>query len=163
MNFISALFAKLFGINKAKNQDSPERTAELHDWETRRENQRNARIKSIEERIKNWMLTSVKQKGKLTFRWDSGHDEAFVYFTDNNEADKENYEDLEQYIIDRLDIPDAGEFEMKGNGTIYIDDNLVKAKYSSTMKGLIDYDEATQTEIYSEEVLDSGDKVLFAF
>jgi len=50
---------------------------------------------------------------------------------------------------------------MDGSGTLYLADNLVKAKYSSIMKGIIDYDEATDTEIYSEEEHDSADKVLF--
>jgi hypothetical protein len=68
---------------------------------------------------------------------------------------------LEEYIIDKLDIPDAGEFTMNGSGMIYIADNAVKAKYSSIMKAVIDYDETTEEEIYSEEEQSSDDKVLF--
>jgi hypothetical protein len=50
---------------------------------------------------------------------------------------------------------------MNGSGTIYLDDKLVKAKYSSVLKAIIDFDEKTEQEIYSEEEQDSGDKVLF--
>ena len=50
---------------------------------------------------------------------------------------------------------------MAGSGTIYINDNLVRAKSSSTKKAIIDYYEETEQEIYSEEEQDSGDKILF--
>ena len=62
---------------------------------------------------------------------------------------------------DKLEIPDAGEFRMDGSGTLYLADNLVKAKYSSILKGITDYDEDTDAVTYSEEEHDSGDKVLF--
>ncbi len=162
MSLISSLLAKLFGKDNGDKQKSLNRPASAQDYMNRIENERNERIKSREASIKNWMLNSVREKGNLAFSWESGSDEAFVTFKDSNEAEQDNYEDLEQYIIDKLDIPDAGEFKMNGNGTIYIDGDLVKAKYASTMKGIIDYDEATETEIYSEEIVDSGDKVLFA-
>jgi len=70
-------------------------------------------------------------------------------------------QDLEDYIIEKLEIPDAGEFQMNGRGKVYIDNNLVRAQYSSVMKGVIDYNEETNEPVFSEEELDNGDKVLF--
>lgn len=52
--------------------------------------------------------------------------------------------------------------KMDGSGDIYIDNDVVKAKYSSTMRALIDYDEEADQEIYDEGEHNSTDKVLFA-
>jgi len=171
MSLISRLIKKLFGIGKVKTQSSENQQHSKNDqempartndhmvlWQTKR----NKRIKEAEEKLKDWIIRSITEKGSLAFTWESGNDEAFVEFNDYNEVEQDKFECLEEYIVDKLNIPDAGEFSMNGNGTLYIADNFVKAKYSSTMKGIIDYDEATETEIYSEEELDSGDKDLFA-
>ena len=55
----------------------------------------------------------------------------------------------------------AGEFSMTGRGSIYIQDNLVRAKFSGVMKALVDFNEETQQEIYSEEIEEGGDRLLF--
>jgi hypothetical protein len=68
---------------------------------------------------------------------------------------------LGEFIVDCFDIPDAGEFEMNGSGTIYLSGNLIRAKYSSVTKLLVDFDEETDEETYTEEEHDSGDQVLF--
>jgi hypothetical protein len=138
--------------------DTPIFNSYMQRWEQERQ----ARIKETEARLKDWIIISVQEKGGLEFSWESGNDEVFITFKDTNEEEKDNYYDLEDYVIDQLDIPDAGEFQMNGSGTIYIADNLVRAKYSSVMKGLIDYNEETEEEIYGEEEEDSGDKMLFA-
>jgi hypothetical protein len=159
MGIISKLFGKLFGNNHQKAELTELST---NDYLSRWEKDRQERIQSAEQRLKEWIVASVKEKGGLQFTWESGNDEAFVTFKDSTDSEEENYQDLEEYIIDKLDIPDAGEFEMTGSGTVYIDNNLVKAKYSSSLKEIIDYDEETEQVTYSEEEQDSGDKVLFA-
>jgi hypothetical protein len=159
MGFISGLLKKLFG----DNHNQPEISLPLnHNFMAQWEKEQEERIVAAEARIKDWLITSLKEKGNLPFSWESGGDEAFVTFQDNDGTDEENFEDLEEYIIDKLNIPDAGEFQMNGSGTIYIENNLARAKYSSTIKAVIDYDEETEEEIFSEEEQDSGDKVLFA-
>ena len=70
---------------------------------------------------------------------------------------------LEEYVVSKLEIPDAGEFSMTGQGTLYIEGDFVKAKYSSVMKVLTDFNEETQTEVYGEEYKDSDDRKLFKF
>lgn len=72
--------------------------------------------------------------------------------------------ELEEYIMDKLDIPSAGEFSMTGSGSIYLAGNTVKLKHSSVIKELVDYNEETEEEIYGgEEVTSSGDEVIFTF
>jgi hypothetical protein len=158
MGLIDKLFGKFFGNSDGKARLSEPTT---NDYMARWEKERQQRIQAAESRLKDWVIASVKEKGSLSFSWESGNDEAFVTFKDSTEMEEENYQDLEEYIVDKLDIPDAGEFEMTGSGTVYIDGNLVRAKYTSTMKAIIDYDEGTEKEVYSEEEEDSGDKVLF--
>ncbi len=158
MGLISNLFKNLFG-NKEQKVEAIKRSGD--NYMARYEKEREERIVAAEARLKDWMVTSLEEKGTLPFSWESGNDEAFVSFQDKTESEEDNFEDLEEYIIAKLEIPDAGEFQMNGNGTIYIDSNVVKAKYSSTMKALVDFNEETEEEIYSEEEQDSGEKVLF--
>ena len=170
MSLISGLLSKIFGKRNVE-KPAPARQPsanndqvaplQLNDFMARWEKERNERIKAAEEKLKDWIILSIREKGSPAFTWESGNDEAFVTFKDSNEADENNFQDLEEYIVDKLDIPDAGEFRMDGSGTLYLADNLVKAKYSSIIKGITDYDEDTDAVTYSEEEHDSGDKVLF--
>lgn len=159
MSLISNLLKKLFGENsKPSERLSPSNDNYMARWEKEREE----RIIAAEERLKDWLITSLKEKGNLSFSWESGNDEAFVTFQDKSDTNEDNFEDLEEYIIDKLDIPAAGEFQMNGKGTIYIESNFARVKYSSIMKAIIDFNEETEEEIFSEEEHDSDDKVLFA-
>lgn len=158
MGLISDLLKKIFGNNQHKAEPSIQPN---DNYIARWEKERQERIIAAEARLKDWVITSLRKKGSLPFSWESGNDEAFVTFQDRTDIDEDNFEDLEEYIIDKLDIPDAGEFQMNGSGTIYLENNLAKVKYSSTMKATIDFNEETEEEIFSEEELDSGDKVLF--
>ncbi|EHQ25039.1 hypothetical protein [Mucilaginibacter paludis] len=157
MSLIINFLRGLFGNNPKGAAKST-----TNDYMQRWEEDRRKSIKATEQRLGNWIIALVNQKGSLPFSWESGNDEAFLTFTDFTEAEEDNFMDLEQYIINKLDIPDAGEFEMTGSGTIYITGNSVRVKYSSTIKGVIDYDEETDQEIYSEEEQDSGDELLFS-
>jgi hypothetical protein len=68
---------------------------------------------------------------------------------------------MEEYIVNKLEIPDAGEFSMTGQGSMYIEGRFVKAKYSSVIKGVVDFNEETETEVYGVAEEDSGDRKLF--
>ena len=160
MSLLSNFLRKLFGGNN-KPQVQPPKTE--NNYIGRWEQEREKRIKDAESRLKDWLIATVKEKESLPFTWTSGGDEAFVTFEDKTDAEEDNFQELEEYIVDKLDIPDAGEFEMNGSGTIYLQDNLIKAKYSSVMKGIDDYDEETDQVIYSQdEVRDSDNKTLFS-
>jgi hypothetical protein len=159
MSFISNFINKLLGKGQSQKQMPIQPNNNyLQQWEKEREK----RVIEAEARLKNWILALLKQKGTLSFSWESGGDEAFVTFADRTDADEEKFQDMEEYIVNKLDIPDAGEFQMNGNGKIYIENNLVRVKYSSTIKEIIDYDEETEEEIYSNEEQDSGDQILFS-
>jgi hypothetical protein len=167
MSLISRIFSTLFAKKKNNNTQTWDTTSvsfnkdQIEQLLYNRDQEKNKRIKEAEDLLKQWIVQLIKEKDGITFTWESGNDEAFVTFKDKNEADENKFWELESYIIDKLDIPDAGEFSMNGEGKIYILNYEVRAKYSSTMKALIDFDEETETEIYSEEEHDSGDKVLF--
>ncbi len=114
--------------------------------------------------FKEQLVKLLKEKTEIKFSWESGGDEAFLTFEDfaAEAQNHENYE-LEDFIIEKLDIPSAGEFSMKGVGILYIADNKVRAKYVSEMKEVVDYDEEKEEEIYGdEEIKDEGDEILFA-
>ncbi|ROT47724.1 hypothetical protein [Candidatus Cardinium hertigii] len=189
MSLISNIFEKLFGRSNHYEEEQTERIEdadeklfdlgnhyeeeqmeriedadeELFDLGNHYEEERAEKIEDADESLESWIIATVKEKGCLSFTWESGSDEAFVTFKDSTDVDRNNFEDLETYIIDTLDIPDAGEFQMNGSGDIYIDNNLVRAKYSSTTKAIIDYNEETDQVIYDEEEYhDSADEVLFA-
>lgn len=159
MGFFDKLFGGLFGKRGPKGA-SPQPTSQY--YMTEMEKERQQQIQAAELRLKDWIIALVNEKGSLPFTWESGSDEAFVTFADRTEAQEDNFDDLEQYIVDKLSIPDAGEFNMTGSGTVYIQDNFVRAKYSSSMKAIVDYDEQTDEAIYGEEEQNSGDEVLFS-
>jgi SepF-like predicted cell division protein (DUF552 family) len=159
MSLISDFFKKLFGNNNQKT------TAPLlpnKDYVAEWDREREERAALAEVKLRDWIVAQIKTKEKLMYSWESGNDEVFVTFEDASEQEEDNFFELEQYIIDKLDIPDAGEFEMNGKGNIYIENNFVKTKYSSVLKMLIDFDEENEKEIYGEEEYDEGEKTLFA-
>jgi hypothetical protein len=119
------------------------------------------RTKAFEESLGSWLVRKVKEKGDLAFTWESGNDEAFVTFPDFSEAEETSFQHLEEYVINKLGIPDAGEFSMNGLGSIYMQKNVVRAKFSGVMKALVDFNEETQQEVYSEEIEERGDRALF--
>jgi hypothetical protein len=154
MSWFKRLTAMIFGkkdieMEKMKNS--------LLKWEQ----ERKERMIQTEANIRDWLVALVNEKKQLPFSWESGNDEAFLSFKDYAEWDSNNFEDLEGYIINKLDIPDAGEFEMTGEGFIYSDGKSIKASYQSIMKEMVDFNEETEEEIYGEEIKDKGDTVLF--
>lgn len=168
MNFLRRLLSKLLGKRRPDGAPpgleiktvkiTPSRLQEI---QAQRERERQERISASEAELKDWIILTVKEKGGIPFSWESGNDEGFVTFTDKSNAEEDNYDNLEAYIIDKLDIPCAGEFEMNGNGTIYIADSFVRAKYRSTYKEVVDYNEETNEAVYNEGETDSGDKAMF--
>lgn len=159
MGLFNNLLKKIFGGTEQKTDQGNQ---EVNNYMQRWERERQERISASELRLKEWLVLNVKENRNIEFSWESGNDEGFVTFQDSEAIGQDRLDDLESYIVDKLDIPSAGEFQMNGSGFIYLDNNLIKVKYSSIMKSLVDFDEQTEEEIYSEEEHDSGDVVLFA-
>ncbi|GAO43119.1 hypothetical protein [Flavihumibacter petaseus] len=158
MGLISSVIKFIFGQRQQQaNGKVPVSNGYLSRWEKERQ----ARIAAAEAQLKPWIGEVLKEEGELSFSWESGNDEAFVTFQNSDEARADNFEDLEFYIIDKLDIPDAGEFQMNGSGTVFLAGNSVKVKYSSIMKEVVDFNEETEEEIYGEQIVDGDEIVLF--
>jgi hypothetical protein len=154
MSWFKRLTTMIFG---KKDEETEKMKYFLVKWEQ----ERKERMIQTEANIRDWLVALVNEKKQLHFSWESGNDEAFLSFKDYAEWDSNNFEDLEGYIIDKLDIPDAGEFEMTGEGFIYSDGKSIRASYQSIIKEMVDFNEETEEEIYGEEIKDKGDTVLF--
>jgi hypothetical protein len=158
MGLISNLFKKLFGNSQRQSQTPPQTNMGYMDrWELERQK----RIADAERQLKDWILVMLREKGSLPFSWESGNDEAFLTFEDVNDTERDHFEDLEMYMIDKLNIPDAGEFKMNGSGMIYMENGFARVKYSSIIKITIDFNEETEEEVFGEEEEDSRDIALF--
>lgn len=160
MSFLKNIWQKIFGDNNnAPKQPTVTSTSQSTDYFSKWQKER---ANLAEANIKDWLLAHL-QKKEMSFSWESGNDEAFVYFDDFTDAEEDQFTNLEEYIINKLDIPDAGEFNMNGSGIIFIEGNTVKAKYQSLLKNIVDFNEETEEEIYGEAESDSGEKVLMTF
>ncbi len=118
-------------------------------------------MKRLELHLKDWIIEAINEKKDIQFSWESGNDEAFLTLG-NIEEESKNSNDLEEYLLVALDIPSAGEFQMNGTGTVYIQGDFVNVKYKSAIKAIIDYNEDTDEEIFSEEEIESGNLTLFS-
>jgi len=164
MGWINNLLANLFG-----RQPKPNTTPEYPDALPSAYPPRtaNTQAEDLDRKVKPWLIGQLKERGNIPFSWESGGDEALLSISGSPAWDSEDpilrhYEDLEWHIVVTLDIPDAGEFRMTGNGEIYLDASAVRIKYSSVLKEVVDYDEEKDMEIFGEdEELDSGDTILF--
>lgn len=74
----------------------------------------------------------------LTVHWDCGGDESFVTTEVDGaevQADYGNDADfptlLDRYLTELLDLPDAGDFHMEGNGRIFLEEASVVIEYES--------------------------------
>lgn len=130
---------------------------DYNDWHKQKEE----RNKQLLAAVESWLAEVVRKHGPLNFHWESGGDEAFVTLENFGETENEKIHSLEEYLILKLDIPDAGEFEMNGEGKLYLKNGAVWAFYQSSVRMLEDYDEETEKEIYSEVEVESADKELF--
>jgi len=111
------------------------------------------------------LVRLLLEGNEVTVRWDCGGDEAFAYLAINGEELKfgdELGEAMDYFIIEKLDLPDAGEFYLKGVGRVFIEEERrIVIEHQSVMAGEIDYDEEKEESIYSEEVVQQGRHVLF--
>jgi hypothetical protein len=116
------------------------------------------------QEIKEWLLSNLKANRKITVRWDCGGDEAFVYPSiDGEEVDSMDtiHELFEHFLIEKLNIPDAGEFTLTGKGTIFIEADKIIIEHSAEGEALIDYDEETEQEIYEQITEELTRSILF--
>lgn len=160
-NFISDLFSKKNEFPNASDLETyqPLTNENLDEWER----ELKSRINVLELKVKDRMVDFIKSNDNhLKFSWDSGNDEAFLNFEGyNNSFDNEEFWELEEYLILKLEIPDAGEFEMHGEGFLTIENDIVAADFWSTMRFMEDYDEEKDEEIWSETQTEKKVEKLF--
>jgi len=158
MGLIRKIIGQLFG-----NKNAPALSAEDKMQQYEREHQQ--QLLDTETALRTWLPQLLKEKGELAVSWECGGDEAIITFEDGrNSGLKEAFDDLEDYLYHKLELPSAGEFQMNGGGHVYMKDDAVKVKYSSVYTELLDYNAELEKEIYGEEeeMPDySGDVVLF--
>ena len=110
--------------------------------------------KEIEEEIRKILI----QGGKLVYSWDCGGDEALVTFSGDTKAkeilDKNELlnDSIEVYLMNLLNLPDAGEFAMEGRGNFFIVDKEIIFTYESIMKGYEGYDSETYESTGWQEI-----------
>ena len=116
-------------------------------------------------------LEKLLAKGQLIeLKWDCGGDQAIVYLTEACEELRHTHPELMEaltlHIMNRLNLPDVGEFSMVGSGKIeWVDDDMVIV-FKSIMKGYEDYDPNTHKYLGYKETNEidpsyTGEKKLF--
>lgn len=80
-------------------------------------------------------LQQLIQEGKtITVSWDCGGDEAFAYIQINGqqlEFGNPLAEAMDMFLINRLDLPSAGEFTLEGGGSITLEEGELWLDYAS--------------------------------
>ena len=92
-------------------------------------------LKPIESQI----LTVLQAGRALTVRWDCGGDESFVYTEVDGAEQPFDFQNqttdfafgMDRYLTDLLELPSAGEFEMRGTGRIFQEGAAVVIDYQS--------------------------------
>lgn len=98
-----------------------------------------------EREVLKYQLEDLIEEGKkITVSWDCGGDEAFAY----THIDGQQLvfgdplgEAMDMYLINRLDLPSAGEFSLKGKGTIELNDEELWITYASESEFHFEWDE----------------------
>jgi hypothetical protein len=88
--------------------------------------------------IRKFLADKLKEGKNITVKWDCGGDEAFAYFFDDGAKidGRDINEDLELMIINELNLPDAGEFVLEGEGRIFLENDKLFIEYKSVLKEL---------------------------
>ncbi|WP_312075777.1 hypothetical protein [Chryseobacterium sp.] len=159
--FFKNLFSKENDFPKASELASyqPFTDENLNKWRKAQ----SAKARELEVKVKSKIVALINANDNhLKFSWDSGNDEAFLYFESKEEIfEEEELWELEEYMIVKLDIPDAGEFEMHGEGFLKIENSSAIADFWSTLKVMEDYDEENDQEIWSEIETEKKEEQLF--
>lgn len=106
-------------------------------------------------------LFELLQAGHVvTVHWDCGGDESFVTtHIDGQEAPHDLLLEVDRLVTEALNLPDAGEFNMEGDGTFYLEGRGVGLDYKSDATVYLDdydLDEEFFQQYTDEELLDMG-------
>ncbi|GAA4343877.1 hypothetical protein [Flaviaesturariibacter amylovorans] len=155
-----SLFQKLFG--GLLGRDKTPKNESIEDLRARWEQEAAERTAAVEASVRGWLVDTLRRQHRISFAWESGGDEGFINFPGFNKEEEDRYCELEEYLMNKLDIPSAGEFQMTGRGTLFLTDGVVRAKYSSEYREVVDFDEVKDEEVYGEPEVVEDDRILFA-
>lgn len=105
---------------------------------------------SNNEEIKKKWSQILSDGKKVTVKWDAGFDETPVWiFIEDIEVPWQECEGLVDLIIQTLNLPNAGEYGVKGNGSLKLVDGQLSIQHTSKHQG-IDYIEPPEDASYDE-------------
>ena len=110
------------------------------------------------------IFAAIEARKKITVKWDCGGDEAIIkVLVDGAELTYNNAfaMELDMYLVNYLNLPDAGEFSMTGNGEIVEENEELYIVYESILKGVEDYETGRWKELNEKDDVYSGKKKLF--
>ena len=98
-----------------------------------------SRYEALEKQLRQWL----KAGKKITVEWDCGGDEGLVFpFIDGVELpyDAPLGEDFYNLLMNKLGLPSAGEYYVKGEGKIILEDEEIVIYHESEASGWEDGD-----------------------
>ena len=114
------------------------------------------------------IIKLIKAEKIIKLKWDCGGDEALVSITiDGKEIDYNSqvFQAFDIHVINLLNLPDVGEFEMDGEGVIIEENGQIYVEYESTMKGYASYNDKYEytgwKKVNEKDEAYSGKKELF--
>jgi len=113
--------------------------------------------------LKEEIIKLVKAGKVIKLKWDCGGDEIHLtVLVDDKEVNYEDkiFEALDVYVMNQLNLPDAGEFAMEGGGTIIEEDGEIYVEYESMWTGYAD-ESGDWVNTNEKEDAYSGKKELF--
>ena len=117
-------------------------------------------------KLKETIFSMIEAGKKLSVKWNCGGDEAIITVFENNERLKFDHPfamELDLYLINYLNLPDVGEFDLEGGGEIIKENEEIYIVYESILKGMEDYESENGgwKEINERDETFSGKKRLF--
>ncbi len=99
---------------------------------------------NTEGQLKEAISKAIEAGKEISVKWDCGGDEAIMtIYIDEQQLGYNNAfaEKLDLYLMNRLNLPDAGPFSMQGGGKFLVEEDEVYFEYESRWKGYEGYDE----------------------
>jgi len=117
-----------------------------------------------QSKLEDAMFTAIEAGRQIEIQWDCGGDDVMMtVLVDNKEMDYNApfVRELSLYLMNYLNLPDSGNFQMLGKGNLIIEDDDIFIIYDSVMKGVEDHKTGGWLEMNDKMPGFSGKKKLF--
>lgn len=94
-------------------------------------------------KIEDIIFQAIEADKEIKVRWNCGDDQATIsVFLDGERLKHENpfVREIDVYLMNYLDLPSVGPFELEGEGKFVIENDELYIVYESYLKGTEDYD-----------------------